>query len=200
VAESPVGHFDDLRPLAQIFGTYILACAEQDFYIIDQHAAHERIRYEHLLHDLRLGENHSQLLLVPEPLELSAGEEEILLENFALLRDLGFILEEFGPRTYLLRGVPLFHSLTDPHLLLCRFLDEVREYGAAPLKEALLERWVFLVACRYAIKAEESLSLAAMSELLAALGKTENPYTCPHGRPVLLKMSRAELEKWFARS
>jgi DNA mismatch repair protein MutL len=197
--QPPPGRFADLRPLAQLFRTYILATDETNLYIIDQHAAHERVRYERLLADTR-GRRAAQMLLAPETLTFSWQEEQVFLEYYEKLRDLGFIVEEFGPQTYLLRAAPCTGPYASPSEVFHRFLAETLAGGAPPDAERLLERWVFLTACRGAVKAAEPLTLPAMEELLHMLGQTENPYTCPHGRPVLLSMSRGELEKRFFRT
>ncbi|MDR1604361.1 MAG: DNA mismatch repair endonuclease MutL [Gracilibacteraceae bacterium] len=198
--ERPPGRFAALRPLAQLFRTYILAADETDFYVIDQHAAHERVRYEQLLREARERRAAAQILLSPETLNLSWQEEQAFLEYYPQLRALGFIVEEFGPQTYLLRAVPCTGPYAGPAEVFRRFLAEVLAGGEAPGAERLLERWVFLTACRGAVKAEEILSVPAMEELIHLLGQTENPFTCPHGRPVFMVMSRAELEKRFYRT
>ncbi|MDR0434033.1 MAG: DNA mismatch repair endonuclease MutL [Gracilibacteraceae bacterium] len=199
-AAAAVPRFAGLRPLAQLFQTYILAADETNLYIIDQHAAHERVRYERLLAETRRRPAAAQMLLTPETLTLSWQEEQVFLEYYEQLRDLGFILEEFGPQTYLLRAAPCTGPYASPTEVFHRFLAETLSGGAPPAAERLLERWVFLTACRGSVKAAEPLALPAMEELLHLLGQTENPYTCPHGRPVLLAMSRAELEKKFYRT
>ncbi|MDR1961091.1 MAG: DNA mismatch repair endonuclease MutL [Gracilibacteraceae bacterium] len=198
--EAPISHFATLRPLAQLFRTYILAADATSLYIIDQHAAHERVRYERLLRETKERGATAQTLLAPETLEFSWQEEQAFLEHYGLLRDMGFIVEEFGPQTYLLRAVPCTGPYFTPAEVFRRFLAEVLEGKEPPGADRLLERWVFLTACRGSVKAEETLALPAMEELLHMLGQTENPYTCPHGRPVLMKMSRAELEKRFYRT
>lgn len=192
-------HFYHLRALSQIFGTYILAADEHHLYIIDQHAAHERIRYEKLLAKLEAGTPSSQILLVPEVVELTLQEEQIMLDNLEALQDLGFVMEHFGERTYLLRGVPLLGDAAAPTKLFKLFFDEVLTKGQLPAKQTLLERWVFTLACRTSIKGNERLSVAEMDELIQSLGRTTSPYSCPHGRPIVIELSRDYLEKLFYR-
>lgn len=188
-----------LRLVGQLFKTYILAADENNFYIIDQHAAHERIRYEKLLELSRSTETVSQLLLVPETVTLTVQEEQIILAHFEELRSLGFILEHFGDRTYLLRGIPLLESLEAPGRMFHLFLDEILNKSSVPSREKLLEEWIFLLSCRSAIKGGGHLTGPEMEELIQQLSKTANPYSCPHGRPVIVKISQDELERYFNR-
>lgn len=191
--------FEELRPLAQLFATYLLCTDDNSLYIIDQHAAHERIQYEELLRLLSDHTISSQILLIPETIELTVQEEQVLLEHLAELQDMGFVLEHFGGRTYFLRGVPLLGNLSNPGKLFRRFLDECISKSDLPSKQRLLEEWIFLLACRSSIKGKENLTLPEMEELIQRLGKTANPLTCPHGRPIIVEVSGKELEKRFSR-
>lgn len=188
-----------LRLLGQLFQTYILAADEHNFYIIDQHAAHERIRYEKLLEISRNTETISQLLIVPETVTLTIQEEQIILAHLDEIRSMGFILEHFGDRTYLLRGVPLLKSLEAPGRMFHLFLDEILNKSSVPTREKLLEDWIFLLACRSAIKGGGNLTGSEMEELIQQLSQTANPYSCPHGRPVIVRISQDELERYFQR-
>jgi DNA mismatch repair protein MutL len=189
-----------LWPLAQLFNTYILATDGEMLLMIDQHAAHERINYERLLAEYKTREQSSQVLLIPLPLEVTLQEEQVLLEHLWVLNEMGFILEQFGSQTYLLRGVPLQTGSFQADELLRQFIDEVLQNNVTPSFEKLLEEWIYLLACKESIKAQDSLSLLEMEQLLAQLGRTQNPYTCPHGRPTMVKMTRSELEKRFYRT
>jgi len=167
--------------------------------IIDQHAAHERINYEHLLKKAKQNPAASQQLLTPVSVELTLQEEQALLEHLESLSDLGFILEHFGPKTYLLRGIPTYLGPFSAEELLRKFIEEVLQQNKIPVMEQLLEEWIYLLACHESIKAQDTLSLAEMEELLVQLGQTENPFTCPHGRPTMIQMTAAELAKRFYR-
>lgn len=191
--------FEELRPLAQLFTTYLLCTDESSLYIIDQHAAHERIQYEELLRLLKDHTISSQILLIPETFELTVQEEQVLLQHLAELQDMGFVLEHFGGRTYFLRGVPLLGNLSNPGQLFRQFLDECILKSDLPSKEKLLEEWIFLLACRSSLKGKENLTLPEMEELIQRLGRTANPLTCPHGRPIIVEVSGKELEKRFSR-
>ncbi|MCL1917087.1 MAG: DNA mismatch repair endonuclease MutL [Peptococcaceae bacterium] len=192
--------FQSLRPLAQLFKTYILAAGGDVYYVIDQHAAHERIRYEEFLAQALQSEVASQLLLTPLALHLTLREEQAMLEYLPQLRQMGFLVEEFGTRTYLLRGVPVGSGQMDAEEYFHRFLDAVLTTAAVPSLPDLMEKWIFVLACRNSIKGSDTLSLAEMGELLHRLGQVRNPYSCPHGRPVLIPLTRQELEKRFGRT
>lgn len=187
-------------PLAQLFTTYILATDGEVLLLIDQHAAHERINYERLFAEFRQAEHSSQVLLIPLPMEFTLQEEQVVLENLWNLTEMGFILEQFGERTYLLRGVPVQTGTLQADRLLRQFIEEILQKNSKPTIEKLLEEWIYLLACKESIKAQDSLSLLEMEQLIALLGQSQNPYTCPHGRPTMVKMTRPELEKRFYRS
>ncbi|GAB6174652.1 hypothetical protein JCM15765_41300 [Paradesulfitobacterium aromaticivorans] len=187
-------------PLAQVFNTYILATDGSNLVIIDQHAAHERINYERLLKQMKKEKPGCQELLIPVPLEFTVQEEQLLLEHLWTLREFGFILEHFGSRTYLLRGIPDNIQTGEGENLIRQFLEMVLKTAHTPSFDSLREEWVYLIACRNSIKAQENLSLLEMEQLLAQLNRTENPFTCPHGRPTIVQISKAELEKRFYRT
>ena len=189
-----------LWPLAQLFNTYILATDGEILLMIDQHAAHERINYERLLAEFKATEQASQALLIPLSMEVTLQEEQVLLEHLWILNEMGFVLEQFGSQTYLLRGVPIQTGPFQADELLRQFIEEVLLKNSAPSFDKLIEEWIYLLACKESIKAQDSLSLLEMEQLLARLGRTQNPYTCPHGRPTMVKMTRSELEKRFYRT
>ncbi|MGI6449648.1 MAG: DNA mismatch repair endonuclease MutL [Desulfitobacteriia bacterium] len=197
--QNPAYKFAELRALSQVFNTYILATDEKSLYIIDQHAAHERIRYDQLNRRLQESKASSQTLLMPETIDLTPQEESILLEYFSDLHEMGFIIEHFGERTYFLRGVPFWPDLHNPGMLLRMFLDEILTNSNRPTIEKLLEQWIFILACRSAVKSQDKLTLQEMDALLQQLGATLNPYTCPHGRPTIIEIPKQELEKRFHR-
>ena len=197
ITEDTLAH---IWPLAQLFKTYILATDGKVLLMIDQHAAHERINYERLFAEFKQVEHSSQALLVPLPMEFTLQEEQVVLENLWNLTEMGFILEQFGARTYLLRGVPVQTGTIQADRLLRQFIEEVLQKNSTPTIDKLLEEWIYLLACKESIKAQDSLSLLEMEQLIALLGRTHNPYTCPHGRPTMVKMTRPELEKRFYRT
>ncbi len=194
-----LGPLREFWPLAQLFNTYILTSDGQVLMIIDQHAAHERINYERLLEKAKHNQTASQQLLIPIPLELTLQEEQALLEHLGALNELGFILEHFGPKTYLLRGFPAYMGAFSGEELLRQFIDQVLLKNHTPGIEQLLEEWIYLLACHESIKAHDKLTLLEMEQLIAQLSQTENPFTCPHGRPTMIQMTAAELGKRFYR-
>jgi len=187
-------------PLAQLFNTYILATDGEVLLMIDQHAAHERINYERLLMEFKAREQASQTLLIPLPMEFTLQEEQVLLERLWILNEMGFILEQFGSRTYLLRGVPVQTGTLQADRLLRQFIEEVLLKNSTPSFDKLLEEWIYLLACKESIKAQASLSLLEMEQLISRLRQTHNPYTCPHGRPTMVRMTRLEIERRFYRT
>lgn len=189
-----------LRPLGQVFQTYILATDEENLVIIDQHAAHERINYEKLFQEHQKKPGDSQMLLIPTPIELAPGEEEALLEYILVLNEMGFILEHFGTRTYLLRGIPAYSGPYAGETLLREFLDQVLANQIPPRMAELLEEWIYLLACKESIKAKDYLTPLEMEQLIFQLSKTKNPYTCPHGRPTMIQLTKKEFESRFYRS
>ncbi|NLL51553.1 MAG: DNA mismatch repair endonuclease MutL [Peptococcaceae bacterium] len=193
-------NFEELRALGQLFNTYILCTDDQDLYIIDQHAAHERIRYDNLRQQLNEKGVYSQMLLIPETVELTIQEEQIMLEHFEQLNQLGFIIENFGERTYFLRAVPIVQNLPEPGKLLIKFLDEVLSKSIPPTQEKLMESWLDMIACRSALKGNAKLSLQEMDQLIQELGNRPNPLSCPHGRPTMINISKKELEDKFNRT
>lgn len=197
VTEDTLAH---IWPLAQLFNTYILATDGEVLLMIDQHAAHERINYERLLTEFKQADHSSQVLLIPLPMEFTLQEEQVVLENLWSLTEMGFILEQFGTRTYLLRGVPIHTGTVQADRLLRQFIEEILLKNSTPTIEKLLEEWIYLLACKESIKAQDSLSLLEMEQLIALLGRSHNPYTCPHGRPTMVKMARPEIEKRFYRA
>ncbi|UWG99140.1 DNA mismatch repair endonuclease MutL [Dehalobacter sp. DCM] len=191
--------FVDVYAIGQVFNTYILAADGIRLYIIDQHAAHERIRYEELLKAAKLSESVSQQLLIPETMEMTAQEEQILLAHFDDLRDMGFIIEHFGDRTYFLRGVPVLNTLDSPGKVFKNFLDVTLNTSYAPSREKMMEEWIYMMACRSAVKGRERLAVQEMDDIIQTLGKTENPYSCPHGRPTIIEITMKELAQRFGR-
>jgi len=139
------------------------------------------------------------MLLVPETVDLTLQEEQMLLEYFEELHQLGFIIENFGDRTYFLRAVPVTNNLAEQGKLFRKFLDEILIKSFSPTQERLLEKWIYMLACRSAIKGNERLSNQEMEELIQRLGNRPNPFTCPHGRPTIISISKKELDNRFYR-
>ena len=185
--------------IGQLQDTFIVAASEDEVFFIDQHVAHERVLFERLERDLRSSPLPSQELLFAQPLELGPGKAEQLKEWLPTLEDLGFALEGFGGRTVRLRAVPAPLKGEEPRRLLEGLLDEV----SAPSRDEtapLLHRVLAFVACRAAIKAHAPLQRDEMTRLLNDLSATETPYFCPHGRPIVSRLSLREIKRELGRT
>lgn len=195
--DKQVAPFPDLHPLAQLPPLYILAAGEDGLYIIDQHAAHERVLYEEILADQ--GPNQSQCLLGSITMELDYQEASLLTERILWFTEAGFIIEHFGGNTFLLRGVPAHFPPGEEKTLFLDLLDYFREKGNASSRTEFLNRLAATLACKKAVKAGEKLTLTAMEALLHSLAGKASPYTCPHGRPAIIKISYRDLATRFHR-
>lgn len=187
----------EIKAVGQIGLTYILAEGKEGLYIIDQHAAHERILYEGYLADD--GGKPSQGLLLPVTLELDHREAAILTERIFWFNRAGFILEYFGGNTFLIRGAPPGFAPGQEKEFFNDMLEYLRERGAGASYDEFFSRLASSLACKSAVKAGERLAQSSMDALIDRLAGAENPYTCPHGRPTIIHLSFTELEKKFKR-
>ena len=197
VYDNQISPFPDLYPLAQLPPLYILAGGEDGLYIIDQHAAHERILYEDFL--AAQSPTQSQCLLGPVTLELDYREASLLTERILWFTEAGFIIEHFGGKTFLLRGVPASFPPGEEKMFFLDLLDYFREKGTASNRIEFFNRLAAGIACKNAIKAGEKLTLSAMEALLKSLAGKSKPFTCPHGRPAVIKISYRDLATRFKR-
>ena len=188
-----------LRPVGQVLRTYLLAEGPDRFYLIDQHAAHERILYERLIAAYRRGGVTSQTLAVPITIELSPSQAVLLAGAHDQLAQLGFHVESFGARTALLRAIPATIPGASLGDLLQRALAALAGNGDEPGHDPL-ERVAIATACHTAIRAGDPVDAEAGAALLTDLEATEDPFTCFHGRPTMIAVSRGQLERWFLRS
>jgi len=188
--------FSRLEIVGQVFATYIICRDENCMYIFDQHAAHERVMFERFLKAADEGEVAVQPLIVPVVIQLSAAQKACAEERFDLLESYGFKLEEFGPDSYAVRECPAFLSLEEAESFIAAVLeDDVPGRGSGRLgRDAITMR-----ACKSAVKGNDILSEAEIRQLLADLQQTENPYSCPHGRPTFLTLSLGDIEHMFKR-
>lgn len=181
------------------FNTYIILEIDDELYIMDQHAAHERIMYEKVKKNFfEQGEKSSQLLLLPDIITLTHKEMDIAKDNMALFRQAGFMLEEFGENTIKLSGVPEVCVDLDTEELFKETLDEINTV-ARTAKQEKEEKFLATVACKAAVKAHMQLTKEEVDSLMKELLELPNPFTCPHGRPTVIKMSKYEIERKFAR-
>lgn len=203
----PISASTSLRLLGVISELYVLAESEEGLVVIDQHAAHERVLFEQMLARLDAAPVPSQRLLMPETVELSHRDAAFLREHLDQLRRIGIGIEEFGQNTYLIESLPNFlvcfrqkgvGTLTLQQVFL-NIVDELVQSGADLRARRLDENAIATTVCRHAVKARDPLKLQEIESLLRDLAKCDLPYTCPHGRPTMIQISHAELEKKFGR-
>ena len=186
------------RILGQIFDTYWLIAFTDKLFIVDQHAAHEKVKYERLMKHYHEKDIVTQALNPPIVVTLSAKEEATYLSCKDVFAGLGFEIEDFGGREYALRGVPVDLYGQEEKTLFLSVLDEMSE---GPLHKDLtvVEEKLATMACKSAVKGNHSFSFAEMEALIDELLTLDNPYNCPHGRPTIISMSKYEIEKKFKR-
>ncbi len=190
---------DEYHLIGQVFETYWLAEYRDNLYIIDQHAAHERVLYERTLKSMKSREFTSQMISPPIILDLSMQEAELLRQYMDRFTRIGFEFEEFGQESFAVRAVPdnLF-SIAKKDLL-SQMLDGLSDEVSRNLSPELVDEKVASMSCKAAVKGNMRLSAAEVDTLIGELLTLENPYHCPHGRPTIIAMSRRELEKKFKR-
>lgn len=192
------GRLPTMRLLGQLRRTYLLAEAADGLIVIDQHAAHERVLYERLLKS-RTREGGAQVQVTPTPVRLPADAWALLTAHRDALARLGFEVEPFGDRTVLVRTVPDVVSRKAPHQLLVDLLADLADSGGTSASQSVLERLSISAACHSAIKAGDPMTAEEMASLLHDLATTDDPFTCFHGRPTLVTVPSAEVERWFLR-
>ena len=185
--------------IGQMFDTYWLVEFQDNLYIIDQHAAHERVLYERTLKSMKTREYTSQMISPPVILDLGMQEAALLREYMDRFLRIGFEIEEFGQDSFAVRAVPdnLF-SLAKKDLLL-QMIDSLSDEVSRKLSPELIDEKVASMSCKAAVKGKMKLSAAEADALIGELLTLDNPYHCPHGRPTIIAMSRRELEKKFKR-
>ncbi|MBU9714468.1 DNA mismatch repair endonuclease MutL [Evansella tamaricis] len=189
-----------LYPIGQLHGTYILAQNEQGLFIIDQHAAQERIKYEYFRDKIVEVDKSLQDLLVPLTFEMTQAEEERVKEKGNLLEEVGIQLEPFGTRTYLVRSHPTWFPKGQEQEIIGEMLEQIKHPDSQSVDIGKIrEEAAILMSCKDAIKANRYLTPDEMFRLLETLRMCEEPYTCPHGRPVILHFSTYEMERMFKR-
>lgn len=188
-----------LDPVGQVHGTYIVAQNEDGLFLIDQHAAHERINYEHYYELFGRPAEASQELLVPISLDFTPDEAELLKTRLAVLEQSGVYIEPFGGTSFLVRAYPHWMPQGEER----EIIEEMIEWVLAEKKtidlSKLREKWSTLCSCKASVKANQSLSRVEMEALIDRLAACRIPYTCPHGRPIIVSFSKYELEKMFKR-
>lgn len=187
-----------IRMIGQVFDTYWLAEFDDNFYIIDQHAAHEKVYYERLVKKFRENSIDSQYLTPPLIVSLNMQEEEVLNANKDYFEQFGFEIEHFGGREYCISAVPSnLYGLTEEELFL-EMLDHLDSDNSKDALDIFASR-LATMACKAAVKGNNRLSMEEAEKLLDELMTLENPYHCPHGRPTIISMTKTEMEKKFKR-
>jgi DNA mismatch repair protein MutL len=197
VRESPAVYGGALQPLGQVDLCYIVASDGKGLYIVDQHAAHERILYDRFA--AMTDKIPSQQLLVHEFLDFSAAECQLIQENQELWQKLGFSMEQSGPKSMRLKEIPTDIPETEAENIIREILAMLQSYKTTTPQE-IRHACLATTACRAAIKAGDLLNIRQMQIVLDELSNTENPYTCPHGRPTIIKFAEDELAKMFKRT
>ena len=182
-----------------VFNTYIIIEIDKEMYIIDQHAAHERILYEKIKANYYNDETKdSQLMLLPDIITLSHKEMEIAKDNMQMFRKAGFLIEEFGENTIKLTGVPEMCLDLETKEMFIETLDEIDSISRTA-KQEIEEKFISTIACKVAEKANIALTKEEVDSLMNELLALPNPFSCPHGRPTAIKMSKYDIERKFAR-
>ena len=196
VAQLPTLELPVLRVLGQLANTYTIAEGPNGLYLIDQHAAHERILYDRILAQWSQKEVEVQGLLQPITIELSPREEETLKASEEFLAEFGFTIEPFGNRSYLIRAIPALMAKANIIEIISVLLDSLAsKEGLSSWEEKIAQS----LACHGAIRAGQQLSNEEMQELIKQLEQTKQPRSCPHGRPTMIHLSSHQLEKEFGR-
>ena len=194
----PTPKFPDLRIIGQFRKTYILAEYLDTLYIIDQHVAHEKILFEKYVKDIENNEIVVQRLLIPCIIDLSLDDFECYKENIHVFADSGFVIEEFGGNTIALKEVPYFLGKLDAKNFLLSIIDNLKNLGSGKTVDVKVHK-IATMACKAAVKANDYLTQIEMEKLISDLRYLDNPFNCPHGRPIIIKFTEYELEKRFRR-
>ena len=190
----------DYEILGQIFGTYWIIAFKDKMFLVDQHAAHEKINYERMMKRYKAGEMLSQMVNPPVIVALTSAEEELFLSYRQYFEKLGFNIENFGGREYAMRAIPidLFGCESEKDMFI-QILDELSHETNLDRTPDVINYKIASMACKASVKGNTKMSFAEMEALLDELLTLENPYNCPHGRPTIISMSKYEIDKKFKR-
>lgn len=184
----------------QIFDTYIVAENKNELLLLDQHIVHERILYEKYMDKYFGSDFASQGLLFPLIIELSATDKQIMHKNMYILQKLGFTIEPFGGNNFLIKTVPVVLGKIEEKEAIYEILDTLMTTLYVKKIDELKESLIIKTSCHNAIKANQKLTIQNMQQLIHMLARTKNPYTCPHGRPIIVSMNEKEIKRRFKRS
>jgi len=193
-----------LPHISHIFGqlnnSYILCQTKEGLLLIDQHAAHERVLYEKLRSNAEKTSSQQQALLIPVTLELTKQEALYLQDNLAFWKEMGFDIEEFGSDTFIIRSVPPISKNFSIDSLVRDIIDQLQEEGIPAKGPKAKDKLITMMACKLAVKAGQRLKTDEITSLLNQMASITQPYTCPHGRPSMIKIDMSELDKKFHRT
>lgn len=189
---------NNYRIIGQLFDTYWLIEFEDRFYMMDQHAAHEKVLYERMMKKIKERHIDTQMIMPPIILTLNMNEEEVLKRNMPVFTKMGYEIEEFGGNEYKVTGIPAGFPKLDYRQMLMDLIDGLMREGRMSDMDILTEK-VASMSCKAAIKGNNKISYEEAKELMNELMKADNPYNCPHGRPTLIVMSKYDIEKKFKR-
>ena len=202
LAENTIYHPDliNIRIIGQVFSSYLVGDDGHQMYLIDQHAAHEKILYTQFLKQYKEKNVYIQKLLTPIIVELSLAEFERLQHDVGIFEELGFEVEPFGRNAFLIRSVPLQFGEPETKSFFMEAVESYNEEYRLSDRSSLKIEKIISMACKAAVKAKNKLHELEIHALMQQLAALENPYTCPHGRPVIISMSKLEIEKKFKRT
>lgn len=199
ILDSNKERLPELYPVGLIHGTYIVCQNDLGMYLIDHHAAKERINYEKYLNVLSNPSNNTIDMLIPFTIELSNNEYIILKENMDILKSLNILAEEMGINTIVIKSHPVWLPTSYENMALRKIIDIIINKETFDTKK-FNEKVAITLSCKLAIKANENISIKEMEQLITDLRNCDNPFTCPHGRPTIIHYSNYELEKSFKRT
>ena len=189
--------FSELQVTGVIFDTYITAVDGHNFYLIDQHAAHERIFYERLVGEYESAVKERQPLLMPLIINLSLAVSENRFDWLDALSKMGFTIEEFGPGTFRITEIPMFMEMSEAEDFINEFIENIN--NSTDLSNRIVIDKLIMMSCKAAVKANDKLNSEEVNTLIKDLSYCVNPFSCPHGRPTFIKLTRYEIEKMFKR-
>ena len=186
-----------IRPIGSVFAEFILGCDDDSFYMVDQHAAHERVFYEKLTKEFYGQQTASQIMALPIQINVSPAVKNAEDDWLPFLRGVGFSVEEFGPRAYAVKEIPAYMTAQESERFIKDFCDSLDEPGA--FRDKRRADKIITRACKSAVKANDRLDTAEINQLLKDLAQCDNPFSCPHGRPTVIRMKKTEIEALFKR-
>lgn len=198
IKPSPLPKFPPLRIIGQFNKTYILGEYADTLFLIDQHAAHEKILFEKYLKSIEEGSIIIQPLLVPSLVHLTVDDYSYFIENEEVFKNAGFTIEEFGGNTLAIKEVPYFLGKIESKNLFLSILDNVKSLGSGTTAEVKYNK-IATMACKAAVKANDKLEVNEMTKLIEELRYIDDPFHCPHGRPTIIKFTSYDLDKKFRR-